>query len=338
VSMAYAIERDGTVSTVPPPMQLFLLSEGVTIQAALTLAANLGIADLLAEGPKTSEALAIETSTHPPSLYRVLRLLSSFGVFSEIDPGLFAQTATSELLRTDTPASMRSWVRMTGLPVWSETFAEALRSIKTGEPVLSQVVGSEFFEYLSAHPHDGALFNAAMGDFGRGIAEAVIHAYDFSGVGTIVDVGGGHGTLLSAILRSNAHLRGILFDLPHVADGARALMASAGLADRCEVRRQPDSERGLRVGTEEQARQRDANLAGPDVPVTRRGRLQHRKQPGGEGVAVRGHLLDAGAADADGRKFRRDVHGVDQDQGRADQDGDQSQGLNYLARQVLVPP
>ena len=100
MSMAFAIERNGTVSTLPPPMQLFLLTEGVTIQAALTLAANLGIADLLTEGPKTSDALAVETSTHPPSLYRVLRLLSSFGIFSESDPGLFAQTETSELLRT----------------------------------------------------------------------------------------------------------------------------------------------------------------------------------------------------------------------------------------------
>jgi len=237
VSLAYGIERNGTVSTLPPPMQLFLLTEGVTIQAALTLAATLGIADLLAEGPKTSDALAIETSTHPPSLYRVLRLLSSFGIFAESDPGLFAQTETSELLRTGSPGSMRSWVRMTGLPVWSETFAEALRSVKTGEPVLSQVVGSAFFEYLSAHPHEGELFNAAMGDFGRGIAEAVVQAYDFSSVGTIVDVGGGHGTLLSTILRKNAHLKGILFDLPHVADGARAVMASVGLADRCDIQR-----------------------------------------------------------------------------------------------------
>jgi hypothetical protein len=235
MTMAYAIDHDGIVSTLPPPMQIFLLTEGVTIQAALTLAANLSIADLLAEGPQTNDWLAQATSTHPPSLYRVLRLLSSVGVFSEVDPGRFAQTAGSELLRTGTPGSMRSWVQMTGLPLWPQTFVEALHSVKTGEPALKHVVGAELFEYLAAHPREGAVFSAAMGDFGRGVSEAVVQAYDFSGVGTIVDVGGGHGTLLSAILRGHAHLKGILFDLPHVADGARVLMASAGVDDRCEI-------------------------------------------------------------------------------------------------------
>ena len=233
--MAYAIERDGTVSTLPPPMQIFLLTEGVTIQAALTLAANMGIADLLDGGPQTSDWLAQATSTHPPSLYRVLRLLSSFGVFSELTPGRFAQTASSELLRTGTLGSLRSWVQMTGLPVWPQTFAEALHSVKTGEPALKHVMGTELFEYLAAHPREGTVFNAAMGDFGRGVSEAVVQAYDFSGVATIVDVGGGHGTLLSTILRGNAHLKGILFDLPQVANGARGLMASAGVANRCEI-------------------------------------------------------------------------------------------------------
>ncbi|MGB5131719.1 MAG: methyltransferase [Steroidobacteraceae bacterium] len=217
-------------------MQLFLLTEGVTIQAALTLATNLGIADLLAEGPQTIATLARETSTHPPSLYRVLRLLSSVGVFSEIDGDSFAQTAISELLRTGGPASLRSWVRMTGLPLWPETFTEALHSVRTGEPALKQVVGAEFFAYLAAHPHEGDVFNAAMGDFGHGVANAITKAYDFSDVRTLIDVGGGHGTLLSTILLSNAHLKGVLFDLPHVAAGARELIASAGLADRCEVR------------------------------------------------------------------------------------------------------
>ena len=233
--MGYAIDHDGTVSTLPPAMQIFLLTEGVTIQAALTLAANLGIADLLAEGPQTSDWLAQATSTHPPSLYRVLRLLSSFGVFSEIDPGRFAQTASSDLLRAGTLDSLRSWVQMTGLLVWPQTFAAALHSVKTGQPALKHVVGTEFFEYLETHPREGTVFSAAMSDFGRGVSQAVVQAYDFSNVGTIVDVGGGHGTLLSAILRGNAHLKGILFDLPHVADGARGLMASAGIADRCEI-------------------------------------------------------------------------------------------------------
>lgn len=235
MAISYAVDRDGTASILPPPMQILHLSEGSVIQAALTLAANLGVADLLANGPQTSDALAQATSTHPPSLYRVLRLLSSFGVFAEVAPGRFAQTASSELLRTGIPGSLRSFVQMTGLPVWAQTYAEALHSAQTGEPAWKQVVGTEFFEYLATHPAESAVFNAAMTDFGRGVSEAVVQAYDFSGVGTIVDVGGGHGTLLSAILRRHIHVKGILFDLPHVVDGARALMASAGLADRCKI-------------------------------------------------------------------------------------------------------
>lgn len=234
--ISYAVDRDGTASTLPPAMQILHLSEGSVVQTALTLAANLGIADLLATGAQTSDQLAQATSTHSPSLYRVLRLLSSFGVFAEVAPGEFAQTASSDLLRTGRLGSLRSFVQMTGLPMWAQTYAEALHSVKTGETTWKQVVGTEFFEYLATHPAESAVFNAAMTDFGRGVSEAVAEAYDFSDVGRIVDVGGGYGTLLSAILHRHAHLKGILFDQPHVIDGARTLIASAGLADRCEIK------------------------------------------------------------------------------------------------------
>ena len=233
--MGYAVDHDGTVSAFPPPMQILLLSEGAVTHTALVLAANLGIADLLAQGPQTVDALAQATSTHSPSLYRVLRLLSSLGVFAEIARGQFTQTASSELLRSDIPASMRSFVQFTGLRPWAQTYAEALHSVKTGEPVWKQAVGADVFEYFATHPADGAVFNAAMGDFGRGVSEAVVQAYDFSDLATIVDVGGGWGTLLTTILRRHTHLKGILFDLPHVVDGARAQIAAAGLTDRCEI-------------------------------------------------------------------------------------------------------
>lgn len=233
--LVYAVEKDGVLSPLPPSMQLFLLTEGATVQAALTLATHLGIAELLANGPQTSDALARETSTHSRSLYRVLRLLSSIGVFSEISPGRFTQTAISELLRAGCPGSLSSWVRMTGLPLWPQVFSEGLYSIRTGEPVLKEVVGAEFFDYLAGHSHEGDVFNEAMTDFGRGVAEAVAQAYDFAGIRTLVDVGGGHGTLLATILRRHLHLNGILFDLPPVAAGARATMAAAGVLERCEI-------------------------------------------------------------------------------------------------------
>ena len=113
--------------------------------------------------------------------------------------------------------------------------AEALHSIKTGEPVFERVTGMGFFEYHAAHPEEGEIFNQAMNDMGKGVAAAVVQSYDFSGIGKIIDVGGGHGTLITPILQKYPEMTGILFDSPHVAESARESIASAGLAHRCEI-------------------------------------------------------------------------------------------------------
>ena len=126
-------------SELPPPMRVYLLSQGAIVAGTLALAAELGIADHLVDGPRSSEELAQATSTHPRSLYRLLRLLCSVGVFTEIQPDSFAQTPLSECLRTGAPGSMRSWLRMTGLKNRYQMQAEALHSIKTGEPVFELV-------------------------------------------------------------------------------------------------------------------------------------------------------------------------------------------------------
>jgi O-methyltransferase domain len=222
-------------SELPPPMRVYFLSQGTIIATSLSLVAELGIADLLAGGPRSREELAQATSTDPRSLYRLLRLLCSVGVFTEIQPDNFAQTPLSECLRTGVPGSMRSWLRMTGRKLSFHMQAEALHSIKTGETVFERVTGMKFFEYYAANPEEGEIFNQAMSDMGQGVAAAVVHSYDFSGIGKIIDVGGGHGTLITAILRKYPEMAGILFDAPHVAEGARESIASAGLAQRCEV-------------------------------------------------------------------------------------------------------
>jgi hypothetical protein len=222
-------------SELPPPIRISLLSQGTIITTSLALAAELGIADLLADGPRSSEELAQATSTHPRSLYRLLRLLCSIGVFTEIQTDSFAQTPLSECLRTGVPGSMRSWLRMIGLKTRYHTHAEALYSIKTGEPAFKRVTGMEFFNYLAAHPEEGEIFNQAMNDMGQVVAAAVAQSYDFSGIGKVIDVGGGHGTLIAAILQKYPQMTGILFDSPHVAERARESIASAGLAHRCEV-------------------------------------------------------------------------------------------------------
>jgi hypothetical protein len=222
-------------SDVPPSMRVYFLSQGAIITGTLALAAELGIADHLVDGPRSSEELAQVTSTHPRSLYRLLRLLCSVGVFTEIQPDSFAQTPLSECLRTGVPGSMRSWLRMIGLKNRRHMQAEALHSIKTGEPVFERVTGMGFFEYHAAHPEEGEIFNQAMNDMGQGAAAAVVQSYDFSGIGKIIDVGGGHGTLIAPILQKYPEMTGILFDSPHVAVSARESIASAGLAHRCEI-------------------------------------------------------------------------------------------------------
>ncbi len=235
MAFKFEIEQNGVIASLPPPIQMFLLSEGTTVCTAINLAAELGIADLVATGPQSSDDIAKATSTHPGSLYRLLRLLTSFGIFSEVEPRRFAQTPLSELLRSGIPGSLRQWMRMVGLPVWGPMFAQAMHSVRTGEPSFKQTAGVEFFDYLIGHPQDGEIFNEAMTSLGQGVDAAVVQAYDFGKIRRLVDVGGGHGALISAILQANPHLKGILFDRPRVIEGAVRTLSAAGVADRCDI-------------------------------------------------------------------------------------------------------
>lgn len=222
-------------NSLSPREWIYYMSQGSTITTALSSAATLGVADHLAGGPRGIGELAQATSTHPRSLYRLLRLLSSVGVFAEVPPESFALTQLGECLRSGVPGSLRSMVMMSGLKIRFHTFAEALHSIRTGEPVCERATGMEFFDYLAVHPEEGEIFNRAMSEFSQSISSAVVQAYDFRGIGKIIDVGGGHGSLITAILRGFPHMTGILFDSPHVAEGARRTIAAAGLTGRCQI-------------------------------------------------------------------------------------------------------
>lgn len=129
---------------------------------------------------------------------------------------------------------MRSWLRMVGLKLWLHTYADALHSLRTGQPTIERAMGAGLFDYLAAHPAEAELFNEAMSDFGRSVAAAVTHAYDFSAVRKIMDVGGGNGSFTVAILGANPQLTGVVFDRPHSATNARQVIAGAGLSQRCE--------------------------------------------------------------------------------------------------------
>jgi hypothetical protein len=190
---------------------------------------------LLAEKPQSVAELAAATKTHEQALYRVLRSLASVGVFTETDTRVFANTAYSEPLRSDAPNSMRNGAIFMGADWHWKVWGEALYSVKTGKPAWGHTHGKEVFDYFPEHPEHAAIFNNAMTDMSMGTAPVVVEAYDFSGIETLADIAGGHGYLLAQILKANDKLKGVLFDMPQVIEGAPALLEKEGvLEDRVE--------------------------------------------------------------------------------------------------------
>ena len=223
-------------SSLPPPLMLYQMSIGHYLSRALHLAAKLGIADLLKDGPRDYRDLASASETHAPSLNRVLRLLASVGIFEELDGGQFALQPLGELLRSDVPGSMRASVMLfTGVGI-QDSWKELEFCVRTGEPAFRRTSpDADPFTQMAQDPEAAALFDKAMATFAPQTAAAVAAAYDFSVFRKIADVGGGNGALLIGILKANPRLRGIVFDQPHVAERAREQVATAGMADRCEV-------------------------------------------------------------------------------------------------------
>lgn len=202
---------------------------------AVSVAAKLRLADHLAAGPMPAADLAAATNTHPESLYRLLRALASVGVFASDGAGTFSLTPVGELLRTGAKGSMRGVADYCGA-MWSwRAWEGTLNSVRTGRTAFNEVFGEGCFDYLARHPAEQAVFDEGMTGFSAVEADAVAAAYDFSGFGTLIDVGGGHGHLLGTILKATPTLRGVVFDAPHVVAGAPARLAEMGVADRCQA-------------------------------------------------------------------------------------------------------
>jgi hypothetical protein len=212
-----------------------MIAGSVFLSRALYVAAQLGIADLLAEGPRTSVALAEACGAHAPALARVLRALASVGVFAEDEQGRYGLTPLAETLRSDATGSLRALAQFYGAPWHNQVWDSLLHGVQTGETPIVHATGMNVFEYFMGHHDHFALFDQAMTGFSIGEADAVVAGYDFAGIERLVDVGGGHGYLLGSILRKYPSLRGLLFDLPPVVDGARALLDRMDVAERCEV-------------------------------------------------------------------------------------------------------
>lgn len=199
----------------------------------LHAAAELRVADALADGPRTSAELAEETGTHAPSLYRLLRGLTALGVVDQKERDLFALTAEGQRLRTGVPGSIRSLILLfCGPDVW-RTWGDMTETLRTGEYAWKRVTGRTSFEFFESHAELAATFNEAMSEHTRAVAPGVIEAHDFARYGTVADLGGGDGTLLAAILRANPGVRGMLVDLPSGLKAAPERLAD--VADRAEI-------------------------------------------------------------------------------------------------------
>jgi hypothetical protein len=187
---------------------------------ALHVAATLRITDLLADEPRTVDELAHASSSHPASLHRLLRMLAGAGVFAEEAPGRFALTPLASTLRTNTPDSVRDWALFIAAPpVWA-AWGNLLHSVQTGESAFEHTFGMRLFSYMTDHPELGAAYNNWMARQSELQNGAILASYDFSVHRKVVDVGGGQGATLAAILEANPHLTGVLFDLPQVVNKA----------------------------------------------------------------------------------------------------------------------
>jgi SAM-dependent methyltransferase len=219
---------------LPPRLALFQLVTSHYISRAIHVAARLNVADLLADGPRLVDNLATATGTHGPSLNRLLRLLASAGVFAETEIGTFALTPMGDCLRSGSPGSSRATALLFAGPLM-RAWDELHLAVQTGQPTFEKALGMDPFGYMAAHPEEAAVFNEAMTAVSTHTAKNVPVAYDFSSFKTVVDVGGGHGALLGAILQANPDVRGILLELAHVAEGAKKPIADSGLDTRCEI-------------------------------------------------------------------------------------------------------
>jgi hypothetical protein len=219
----------------PPAVALRHLSTGFWVSQAIAVVADLGLADLLRDAPKTSAELARDTGTHAGALYRLLRAVASLGVFAEDDLGRFTLTPLAALLLQDVPHSWRAAAIMSGADWTWRPWSALAYSVKTGRPAFEHIFGQEFDAYLTQHQDAADTFQAFMLAATAEEALAVAPVYDFSGFRRVVDIGGGRGALLAAILKANPQLHGVLFDAPHVAASAESFLRAQGIAERCDV-------------------------------------------------------------------------------------------------------
>jgi O-methyltransferase domain/Dimerisation domain len=218
-------EQQGDPKAVTnPAIELARLIGGYQISQSIHVAASLGIADHLKDGPVWADVLARATGCHARSLYRLLRALAAAGIFHEGERQDFSLTAMGECLCSDSATPLAPLATFIGRPYMWEAWAHLSHSIRTGENAFRHAHGVSNFEYRSKLSEEEAIFDRAMTANSAGLADAIIAAFDFSQCRLVVDVGGGQGAVLAAVLAAHAELRGILFDQPHVVARAQPVL------------------------------------------------------------------------------------------------------------------
>jgi len=200
----------------------------------VNVAARLGIADELASGPRTAEQVAASLGTHSQSTHRLMRAMATMSMTVETEPGLFKLTPFGALLRSDVEGSVLQTVKLFCSPNSWDSWGALEHSVRTGESSWAHVSGGKSaFDFFDDDPEMSKVFNDAMAEGTEQVAPALPELYDFARFNSIVDIGGGNGTLLRHVLAANADLRGVVFDLQAGLEDTAAVLADAGLTDRC---------------------------------------------------------------------------------------------------------
>ena len=219
---------------LPPPAQMMHKITGFWTSCCIYAAVKLNIADMLATKPQTAEQLAETTNTHAPSLYRVLRALAGEGIFNENENGEFSNTSLGETLLDNVPGSMKA-MALTQLGDHFGAWGNLEYSVKTGGIAFDNVEGMSVWKYYEENPEDGMNFMKAMTGLTAGAIKNIVPAYDFTQFKTIVDVGGGNGALLIAVLNAAPEAKGIVYDQEYVVNETNKIIESNGLSEQCSV-------------------------------------------------------------------------------------------------------